>query len=69
MTELSPAANAILKAFCERYDEICDSGVLHKNWKEHCIAAALSALATRINGANGIRQDIIDIVYELEDCD
>lgn len=68
MTELSPAANAILKAFCERYDEICDSG-LHKNWKEHCIAAALSALATRINGANGIRQDIIDIVYELEDCD
>jgi hypothetical protein len=66
MPELSPAANAILKAFCERYDEICHTGVLHKNWKEHCIAATLSALATRIKGADGIRQDVLDIINELE---
>jgi hypothetical protein len=71
MTELSPAANAILKAFCERYAgaiKMTSAGgtVLHKNWKEHCIAATLSALATRIKGADGIRQDVLDIVNELE---
>jgi hypothetical protein len=30
------------------------------------IAAALRALAVRINGANAIRQDILDIADELE---
>jgi hypothetical protein len=30
------------------------------------IAAALRALAVRINGANAIRQDILDIADELD---
>jgi hypothetical protein len=60
------AASAILEAFCERYNEICSTGVLHKNWKESCLATALTALAVRIKGADGIRQDVLDIIDELE---
>ena len=36
------------------------------DWQEECLAAALRALAVRINGADAIRQDILDIADELE---
>ena len=59
MTNLSPAAQAVLDAA-----EPCDK-------LESAIAAALRALAVRIpdvifNGADAIRQDILDIADELE---
>ncbi len=63
MTDLSPAARAIVEAFDERYELL---GPLEGNWQEVCLAAALTALAVRIKGADGIRQDLLDIVNELE---
>ena len=54
MTNLSPAAQAVLDA-AEPCDEL-----------ESAIAAALRALAVRINGADAIRQDVLDIAAELE---
>lgn len=66
MTDLSPAARAIVEAFDERYELL---GPLESNWQEACLAAALTALAVRINGDDGIRQDVFDIVIELEKAD
>ena len=63
MTNLSPAAASIVLAFDDRY-EICS--IFNENWQEECLAAALRALAVRINGADAIRQDILDIAAELE---
>ena len=63
MTNLSPAARAIVDAFNDRY-ELC--GPLEDNWHEVSLAAALTALAVRIKGAPDIRQDVLDIVNELE---
>jgi hypothetical protein len=63
MAELSPAAAAIVKAFDERYELL---GPFEGNWQEACLAAALTALAVRIKGASDIRQDVLDIVNELE---
>ena len=63
MTDLSPAARAIVEAFDERYELL---GPLEGNWQEVCLAAALTALAVRIKGAESIRQDVLDIVNELE---
>jgi hypothetical protein len=60
---LSPAAASIVKAFDDRYELL---GGFDDNWQELCIAAAFRALAARINGADAIRQDIIDIATELE---
>jgi hypothetical protein len=56
MTDLSPAAQAVL-----------DASNLHP-CKDSCLilAAALRALAVRINGADAIRQDVLDIADELE---
>ena len=56
MSDLSPAAASIVQAFDDAYE----------NWQEECLAAALRALAVRINGADAIRQDILDIAEELE---
>ena len=58
MTDLSPAAQAVRDALYEGWQE----------WRtpEQCLAAALRALAVRINGADAIRQDILDIADELE---
>jgi hypothetical protein len=42
MTELSPAAAAIVQAFDERYELL---GPLEGNWQEVCLAAALRVLA------------------------
>jgi hypothetical protein len=56
MTDLSPAAQAVL-----------DASNLHPCKDSYLIlAAALCALAVRINGADAIRQDILDIAAELE---
>jgi hypothetical protein len=55
MTDLSPAARAVMDAFLTAP---CDN--------ELSVAAALRALAVRINGADAIRQDILDIADELE---
>jgi len=63
-TPLSPAARAIVAAFNDRH-ELC--GPFDGNWPELCLAAALRALAGRINGADGIRQDVFAIAAELED--
>ena len=45
MTDLSPAAQAILKAFDDRYELI---GPLEDDWQEQCIAAALRAAADQV---------------------
>jgi hypothetical protein len=63
MAELSPASAAIVRAFDERYELL---GPLEGNWQEACLAAALQVLAVRIKGAPDIRQDVLDIVNELE---
>jgi hypothetical protein len=55
MTNLSPAAQAVMDAFLTAP---CDN--------ELSVAAALRALAIRIKGADAIRQDILDIADELE---
>jgi hypothetical protein len=59
---LSPAAASIVQAFDDRYE----IGMFGENWQEECLAAAFRALAVRINGADAIRQDILDIADELE---
>lgn len=70
MVDLSPATRAIVDAFRERYAETLRPGPFHDYWQEACLAAALTALAVRIKGAPGIRQDVLDIVNELEGaCD
>lgn len=56
---LSPAAEAIWEAFNE-----ADAGIFVDYG--HKLAAAFRALAVRINGADGIRQDILDIADELD---
>ena len=66
MTELSPAARAIVSAFRERHEECWRPGPSPDYWQEACLAAALTALTVRIKGAADIRQDIFDIVNELE---
>ena len=63
MTDLSPATASIVQAFDDRYELL---GGFDDNWQELCIAAALRALAVRINGADAIRQDVLDIADELE---
>ena len=62
MTDLSPAAASIVQAF----DDCYEIGMFDENWQEDCLAAALRALAVRINGADAIRQDVLDIAAELE---
>jgi hypothetical protein len=59
MTDLSPAAQAVLDAF---FASDWEDEPLHAN-----IARALRALAVRIKGADAIRRDILAIAAELED--
>ena len=56
---LSPAAEAIWEAFNEE-----EAGVFVDYGNK--LAAAFRALAVRIKGADGIRQDILDIADELD---
>jgi hypothetical protein len=63
MTDLSPAAQAVLDAAW------ADTGIIlgdREGTLRAQLAAALRALAVRINGADAIRQDILDIADELE---
>jgi hypothetical protein len=72
----SPAAQAIVKAFDDRYELL---GPLEDDWQEQCIATALGALADQVVCANPtgapdccisimevIRADILAIATELE---
>ena len=59
MTNLSPAAQAVLTAIHAAPDNTRDS-------YRSAGASALRALAVRINGADAIRQDILDIADELD---
>jgi hypothetical protein len=62
MPKLSPASQAIWEAFNEpgEVGVFVDYG--------NCLASAFRALATRINGADQIRQDILEIADELDTC-
>jgi len=61
MTNLSPAAQAVLDAL--DMEEL--NGLQQLIARAHA-AAALRALAVRIQGADAIRQDVLDIADELE---
>jgi hypothetical protein len=65
MSDLSPAAQAVLDAFENATDGEYVEGVWVVN-ERTMLSAALRALAARINGADAIRQDILDIAAELE---
>lgn len=56
---LSPAAQAIWEAFNQ------DEAGVFIDYGEK-LAAALRVLASRINGADDVRQDVFDIAAELE---
>ena len=60
MTNLSPATAAIVDAYWEAFNAPLE-GAVHRP-----LAAALRVLAVRINGADAIRQDVLDIVNELD---
>ena len=45
MTDLSPAAQAIVQAFDDRYELL---GPLEDDWQEQCLAAALCAVADQV---------------------
>jgi hypothetical protein len=60
MTNLSPAAQAVMDAALEH------SGPAFEPLVRKMVTDALRALAVRINGADAIRQDILDIADELE---
>ena len=67
MTDLSPAAQAVLDAAFPVYSN--DEVLYFVSGEQHTAsiaAAALRALAVRIKGADAIRQDILDIAAELE---
>jgi hypothetical protein len=64
MTDLSPAAQALLDEYSAAADFTFDPSIDFWGVKAG-LAAALRALATRINGADAIRQDILAIAAEL----
>jgi hypothetical protein len=57
MTTLSPASQAVLDAF--------DDALGQRESRAACLAAALTAIAVRVQGADGIRQDLFDVINEL----
>jgi hypothetical protein len=80
MTDLSPAAQAIVKAFDDRYELL---GPLEDDWQEQCLVAALRALADQVvphsgrypmseymeglrNAKHDVRAKILAIANELE---
>lgn len=68
MTDLSPAAQAVLNAYRDQSwtpDEE-DNGRYYKFSHRAGMAAALRALAVRIKGADAIRQDVLSIADELD---
>ena len=65
MTDLSPAAQAVLDEYSAAADFTFDPSIDFWGVKAG-LAAAFRALAVRINGADAIRQDVLDIAAELE---
>ena len=69
MTELSPAARAIVRAFVESYEQC---GPYDENWPKLCLAAALRELVYRMKRPapsaerQAIRAYILRIAAELE---
>ena len=65
----SPAARAILNAYRDAaWAPDTKDPNKHYKWSHKAgLAAAFRALAVRINGADAIRQDVLDIADELED--
>ena len=59
-TPLSPAAQAMVEAFCDRYEEL---GPLECDWQKQCLAAALCAAALHLD--NDCLQ-LLAIAAELE---
>ena len=60
---LSPAAQAILVAFRQRYDETLRPGPFVDHWQEQCLAAALRAVADQVEP---IEYEVIDnLQYEV----
>jgi hypothetical protein len=57
MTTLSPASQAVLDAFDDAFGQ--------RESRAACLAAALTAIAVRVQGADGIRQDLFDVINEL----
>ena len=65
MADLSPAAQAVLDEYSAAADFTFDPSIDFWGVKAG-LAAAFRALAVRINGADAIRQDVLDIADELE---
>ena len=80
MTDLSPAAQAIVQAFDDRYELL---GPLEDDWQEQCLAAVLRAVADQVvphpgrypmneymeglrNAKHDVRAKILAIATELE---
>ena len=64
----SPAVRAILNAYRDAsWAPDTEDPNKHYKWSHKSgLAAAFRALAVRINGADAIRQDVLDIAAELE---
>jgi len=75
MTNLSPAAQAVLDAFHDRYEIV----MFNDDWREDCLAAALRAVADQVIPTNALyarsccesaceytRADLLAIATELE---
>jgi len=65
----SPAVRAILNAYRDAsWAPDTEDPNKHHKWSHKAgLAAAFRELAVRINGADAIRQDVLDIADELED--
>jgi hypothetical protein len=61
MADISPAADAIWTAF----NDVAERVGVFEDYGD-ALAAALRELAERINGADGVKQDVLDIAAELE---
>jgi hypothetical protein len=62
MADLSPAAQAIVKAFDDRYELL---GPLEDDWQEQCLAAAIRAASAHLGSCNA-SEELIRIAEELE---
>jgi hypothetical protein len=75
MTDLSPAAQAIVKAFDDRYELL---GPLEDDWQEQCLAAAIRAAADQADPKTNIKdisythqnyvdgwKDALDVIFAI----
>ena len=65
--DYSPATRAVLNAYRDKAwaPDTEDPNKYHKWSHKAGLAAALRALAVRIEGADAIKQDILDVAEEL----